>query len=187
MELDKAIKERHSVRNFASKKPDWREIIEAVDAANKCPLAGNISTMKFILVSDPVRIKKLVDASQQDFISKAHYVVVICSDNKQVVRSYNERGKKYASEQAGAAIENFLLKITDLKLASCWVGAFVDNIVREALDIPDDIEVVALLPVGYERGNIKQRRKPNLDNVLYFDEWENEHMKPLKEIPASEI
>ena len=168
-----------------NRKPDWRDIIKAVDAANKAPIAGNISTLRFVLVQDKGKIKELADACQQDFIFQVHYVVVVCSDNEQVTRSYDERGNKYASEQAGAAIENFLLKLVELKLSSCWVGAFADKMIKNILSIPEEIDVVALLPVGYEKGLARRRRKTNLDNVLFYDEWENEHMKPLNEPPVS--
>src|SRR3989344_5695370 len=112
MDFDKVVKGRKSVRKFKSKKPDWRDIIEAVDFALKIPLAGNIPSLKFILVSDVKKIQDLADACQQDFISQASYVVVVCSDPKDVVRSYDlEMGERYIRQQAGASIEQFLLKL----------------------------------------------------------------------------
>lgn len=185
MDLDKAIKERHSARRFKSKSPDWRKIIEAIEAGSKAPLAGNIPTVKFILVSDKEKIAELAQACQQDFVATAEYVVVACSDNAQIKRSYDERGLRYSRQQAGAAIENFLLKITDLGLATCWIGAFSDETVKNALQIPDDVEVEAMFPIGYELPHAsKQRTKPKLDDILYFDFWKNKFMKPKKKPEA---
>lgn len=185
MDIDKAIKERHSVRNYATKSVNWKDIIKAIDYARLAPLAGNIPTVKFILVLDDEKIQKLAEACQQNFIATADYVVVICSDSTQAVRSYDERAKKYVAQQAGAAIENFLLKITDLGLATCWVGAFSDDNVRRILQIPNDIEIEALFPIGYEqKPKTKQRVKPNLDNILYFNTWKNRYMAPLKKPEA---
>ena len=45
MDLDKAIKKRQSVRSFKDKKPDWRDILSAIEAATHAPLAGNIQTL----------------------------------------------------------------------------------------------------------------------------------------------
>lgn len=179
MELKKAIELRHSARKFISKKPDWRDVVEAVDAANRAPSAGNLQSLRFILVSEPEKIAKLAEASGQDFVAQAYCVVVVCSDDKQTVVSYDERGQIYCRQQAGAAIENFLLRITDLGLASCWVGAFVDDIVRRTLEVPDGIHVEALLPVGYEAIKGKSRKKLDLDNFLFFDTWKNKFMKPI--------
>jgi len=185
MELDKAIKERHSVRRFTSKKPSYEEIIAAIDAANSAPLAGNIPTLKFILVSDAAKINKIAEACQQDFVAQANYLVVICSDSAQAVRSYGERGRMYTRQQAGAAIENFLLKITDMGLGTCWTGAFVDSMIKQVLVIPDNIDVEAVLPMGYEMPKAgKQRKKTDLSAILFFNKWKEKYMKPWKKPEA---
>lgn len=185
MKFDDVIKSRHSVRRFSTKKVKWQEIIEAIDAANLAPLAGNVPTLRFILVDDKEKIAKLADACQQDFVSGAGFIVVVCSKMDEVKRSYDERGEIYARQQAGASIENFLLKITDLGVASCWVGAFVDDIVRDILTIPEEINVEAILPIGYEMPKAgKQRKKTDLDNVLYFNKWKERRMKPVKNVEA---
>lgn len=176
MEIDKAIKERHSVRKFKTKKPDYRDIISVIEAGSKAPLAGNIYAIKFILVSDTEKIKAIAQAAQQDFIGEAHFVIAICSDKKDLERSYYERGKNYIKQEAGAVIENMLLKITDLGLATCWVGAFSDDIIKRTLGIPENIELEAILPIGYEFEKKKQPRKPELDDVLFFDKWKNKFM-----------
>jgi len=184
MELDKAIKERHSVRNFRKgKKPDYRKIIEAIGSANKSPLAGNIVSLRFILISDKDKIKELAEASQQDFIENVDYIVAICSDKKILEKNYYERGKMYSRQQAGAAIENLWLKLVDLGLSTCWVGAFSDITVKRILKVPEDIDVEALLPIGYELGKTKQKFKPDLDRVMFFDTWGNKYMKP-RTMPA---
>jgi len=184
MDLDKAIKERHSVRRFKTKAPNWRDIIKALNLARLAPLAGNIPTIKFIVVTEDDKIQQLSEACQQDFVAQTKYVVVVCSLPEQCVRSYGERAKKYIKQQAGAAIENFLLKITDLGLATCWVGAFSDEQVKRILQIPDDVEVEALFPIGYELGKSKQRIKPSLDTCLYFNTWKNKYMKAIKKPEA---
>jgi len=177
MDLNRVIKERHCVRRFSGKKVDWRKVIEALDAARVAPLAGNISCVKFIIVQDKDKIKKLAEASQQDFINNTEIVAVFCSDNSQIKRSYNERSLMYGRQQAGAAMENFFLKITDLGLATCWVGAFVDDQVKEILGIPENVDVEGMFPVGYERiPKEKQRQKTELDNILFFETWKNKYL-----------
>lgn len=178
MELDKAIKSRRSVRKFSKKKPNWRDIIEAIDFARYAPMAGGIYSAKFILVDDKDKIEKLSEAAQQDWIKKAHYVVISCSNSKRTINAYDKRGKRYVKQQIGAAIENFLLAIQEKKLATCWVGHFVDSQVKETLNIPEDIEVEALFPIGYEKTKKKTREAPiDLDNILYFNRYKNKKMK----------
>lgn len=185
MELDKAIKERHCVRSFKkTAKVDYRSIINIVEAGLHAPSAGNFPCTKFIIVQDKEKIKELANAAQQSFVGDVDFVIVVCSDKKFLEKSYYERAKMYSRQEAGACIENMFLKITDLGLATCWVGAFSDETVKRILRIPDDVDVEALLPIGYEMGKSKQRTKPNIDSVLFFDTYKNKFMKPLR-IPAS--
>jgi len=186
MELDKAIKERHTVRDFKrTKKADYRQVIELIEAANHAPLAGNAACLRYIIVQDKEKIRKLAGAAVQDFFENIDFVVVVCSDKSFLKKSYYERGEMYANQQAGAAIENFLLKVTDMGLASCWVGAFSDETVKDILSIPENIDVEAMLPVGYEMGKSKQKSKPLLDSILFFDTWNNKYMKPKRIISGA--
>jgi nitroreductase len=185
MELDKAIQGRHSVRKFSNKKPDWRNIIECIDSARYAPMAGNNFTLKFILVDDEEKITKITDAAQQDFISQAKYLVVICSNPSRPKNLYEkENGEKWNKQQVGAAIENFLLKIEEFKLATCWVGSFDDEEIKRTLKISENIDVEAVFPIGYEFQKPKTRKaKIDLDRVLYFNSYGNSKMKsPAKNV-----
>ena len=178
MDVDKAIQTRKSVRRFSDKKPDFRDIIEAIDAARYAPMAGNNYSVRFILVEDPKKIKRLADAAQQDFFEDVHYVVVVCTDVDQTENAYEERGKRYLRQQAGAAIQNFLLKINERKLSTCWIGHFVDYLVQETLGIPEKVQVEAMFPIGYEktRPTEHERRKIPLNNIIFFDKYKNRFM-----------
>ena len=108
MKLRDAIKNRVDVKRFDLKKPNWRKVLRAIDAARFGTSAGNHFSTRFILVQDEKLIKKIVDACQQDFIGRSKCVVVAVSDPSSLVRSYDERGERYCRLQAGAANQNFL-------------------------------------------------------------------------------
>jgi nitroreductase len=185
MELDKAIKSRRTVKKFKSKKPDWREIIECIDTMRYAPMAGNIFSLKFILVSDEKKIQELSVAAQQDFITQTKYIVVVCTNPKRTITAYKERGEKYIRQQAGAAIQNFLLKITDIGLATSWIGHFDDSKVKEILKIPEDIEVEALFPIGFEyKKPLTKKAKIDLAKTLSFEDFNNKRMKVEKKLNA---
>lgn len=180
MDLTKAIKERKSVRKYTDDEVDWRDIIKAIDMARFAPMAGNQFSLKFIFVHDEKKIQRLAEASQQEFVGKAKYVVVVISDDTKVIRSYGEeRGKKFARQQAGAAIQNFLLKLTDMELATCWVGFFDDYIIKDTLQIPEDMVVEAIFPIG-EETKIKtpEKKKADLENYIYFNKWGQKFWEP---------
>ncbi len=177
MQLQEAIKKRKSVRKFKSKKPDWRDIIECIDTMRRAPMAGNMLTPKIILVDDKTKINKLAEAAQQDFIAQAKYVVVVCSTPKKTIDTYGERAEVYVRQQAGAAIQNFILSLEEKDLSTCWIGHFVENQVKSILQIPDKAQVEAMFPIGYAFPDAKSRRKTMLDEVLYFNKYDNRRMK----------
>jgi nitroreductase len=177
MDLDRAIKERQSIRKFNSKTPDWRKILECIAAAKYAPMAGNNFTLKFILVSDSEKIEKISENCEQPFINQAKYVVVVCSVPARIVNAYGKQGEVFARQQAGAAIENFLLKIEEEKLSTCWVGYFSERLMKEALSIPEDAQIEAVFPIGYTNERGKKRLKPELDSMLFFEKYGNKKMK----------
>lgn len=175
MEFDNVIKKRASIKKYSLKKPDVELALEAIEAANLAPSPSNLQLLKYIIVEDKEKILKIADACQQPFIEQAQLLVVVCSDSKTAIRMFENKTKKYVTQHAAAAIENFLLKITDLGLASCWVGAFSDHMIKNILAISDDIEVEAILPVGFQpkSDSTTQKRKYTLYGRLYFNKWKN--------------
>lgn len=183
MQVEDAIKSRKSVRDFTNKKPDWRDIIECIDMIRYSPSAGKNFTLKIILVDDKKKIQKLANAAEQPFIAKAQYVVVIYSDPGRLVTLFEERGKVYARQQAGAAIENFLLAIQNRGLSTCWVGHFDDNMIKNVLRIPEKMQVEAIFPIGFEFGKTPKRNRIGIDGILYFN---NHGTKKMKAYPRPE-
>jgi nitroreductase len=183
MDLDKAIKSRSSVRKFKSNKPDWRKIIECIDLARYAPMAGWNYSLKFILVNNPEKIKNIAEACQQDFVATVHYIVVACSNPGRTLNAYGKQGEVYLRQQAGAALQNFLLKIEETGLSTCWVGHFVESQIKRELQIPDGVNVEAVFPIGfeYEKKRVK-KDKIELDNILYFNHYGQKKMNAINVI-----
>lgn len=179
MQLENAIKTRKSVRKFSEKSVNWRKIIRAIDYARFAPFAGNLFNMKFVVIDDLEKIKSLAEASEQNFVGDVKDMVVVVSDEIKVKKLYGRMGEKFARQQAGAAIENFLLGLNEQKLSTCWIGYFDEKKVKKILKIKDDFVVEALFPIGVE-GKLKvaPKYKTELESVLFFNEWENQKMKP---------
>ncbi|MCX8194065.1 MAG: nitroreductase family protein [Candidatus Pacearchaeota archaeon] len=185
MDFDKVLRERKSIRNYSAKTAKFEDIIDICEAARFAPMAGNIYTIRLILVTDKEKKKQLAEAAlEQEFISDASCVIVVCSDLTQLVRSYGNRALIYSRQQAGAVIENMLLKITELGLGACWIGAFEENAIKRILNIPDSIQIEALIPIGNPLGKTQAKKKPELKFILYFEKWNQTTAKPIKKAPA---
>lgn len=181
MDLQDAIQERKSVRNFSKKKVDWRDIIECIDSVRYAPMAGNIFTPKFIVVLDKKKIGQIADACQQEFVGQVDYVVVVCSNPKLPTNEYGKQNSEvYTRQQAGAAIQNFLLSLTERGISTCWVGYFVESQIKSILTIPEPIQVEAVFPIGMESQAAGQkstrRRKIDINSFLFFDKYNKKKM-----------
>lgn len=171
MEFDKVVRKRRSVRSYKAKRASWRDIIEAIDVAAHSPYAGNKNTVKYIITESDDTIKKIASACEQDWILDTGVVLIVVSDDQTLEEQYGERGRIYAHQQAGASIQSILLKLVDLGLASCWVGAFNERKLRNLFDIPDSINIEAVLPIGYEYGKTPEPYKRMLDTYAYWETW----------------
>lgn len=185
MEVKDAIEGRKSTRKFSSRKADWRQIIEAIHSAQYAPMAGSIFPLKFVIVDDKKLIEEIASWSEQEFITQAKYVVVVVSDEEMVSVSFPKDSKKFTHQEAGAAIENFLLDLTDRGLSTCWIGHFNDGKVRRLLKIPEDYEIEAIFPIGYSAEKTKKAKlKSDIYSILYFNRWENERMRKIEKIES---
>ncbi len=178
MQLEDAIKKRKSVRNFAVKKADWRKILQAVEYACYAPMAGNQYSLKYILVSDKNQVNTIGEACQQKFVGKSDYLLVVISDRNKVKKLYDYYEKGFGAQQAGAAIQNILLGLTERGLAACWVGFFEENIVKRVLGVSDSLTIEAVIPIGIENKSTetKPKLKPILSAMIYFDNWGKKYM-----------
>ncbi len=171
MEFDEVVEKRRSVRSFKDKKVKWDDVLEAIDAANKAPFAGNVDHLKFVIIEDATMIGKIANFCQQEWVADVGIVVVVCSDNRRLISLYDERGKIYSRQEAGAAIQNLLLKLTDLGLSGCWIGAYADELLEQLLGVPNHIRIEAVIPIGYEKLKTKAPRKTALQNIIYWGKW----------------
>ncbi|MGK0209674.1 MAG: nitroreductase [Patescibacteria group bacterium] len=181
MDFKDLIEKRTSIKKFdLNKKPDWRKILRAIDAARFIARAGKHFNLKYLIVSDKDIIEQIADAAQQDFISHAHYVVICVSDETQLTQLYGERGKRYGAQQAGASIQNFLLALTEEKLATTWVGHYYDEMIKSLTDIPAHAIIEALFPIGItgKTSHEKPSKKTDLENMIFFNKWGNQYMTP---------
>jgi nitroreductase len=174
MDFDKVIQKRQSTRGFSSKKASWKDMVNAIEAVRQGPWADNTCSCKFLIIEEQKTIEKLADLANQAWIAEATGMIIVCNNHGMLEKMHGERGRIYAHQQAGAAINTLLLKLTDLGLQSCWVGSYDDQKIRELLDIPGDVIIEALIPVGYASKSPKNKpnpRKKPLETMLNWEKW----------------
>ncbi len=188
MKLDEAIQSRRSIRKFKEKRPDWRDIMEALDATRYAPMSGDIFSLKFIYIDNEKTISEIAKWSGQDFIAQAKCVVVFIRTPTKTKLSFKDRAELYLPQQAGAAIQNFLLKLEEKGLSTCWIGHFDNEKIKHLLKIPKDKEVEALFPIGYAKEKPSTRRaRRDFYEMMFFNEWGNEQFGEVKSKRTLEV
>jgi nitroreductase len=151
LDVFQAIRERRSIRVFLSRPVEPKKLQAILEATNNAPSAGNLQAYLIYNVTDPARRRALAQAAyNQEYIATAPVLLAFCTDPARSMVRYGQRGARlYAIQDATIAVAYAQLAVTALGLASVWVGAFDDGAAARALDLPIDIQPVALLPIGY--------------------------------------
>jgi nitroreductase len=167
MEFLDVIAKRRSVRHFNTRIPVTDDDVRALlEAATTAPSAGNIQPWRFYVVRSEEARERLAQAMGQRWATAAPVVIVVCVDPRPCGARYGQRGEQlYAVQDSAAAVHSILLAAVDRGLASCWIGAFDDEAVREAIGAPRPVTPIAVLPVGRSaEAAAKPSRRP-LDEV----------------------
>ena len=184
MEFDKILEKRFSTRSFKGKAAPFGKVLEAIYSSLQGPFAGNYNNLKFLIVESPETIKKIAHHCQQTWISESKLLVLICSEDTILENHYGERGRVYSRQQAGAVISTLLLKLTDMGIDSCWVGSYSDDLIKQMLEIPQHIQIEAIIPTGFASKKLQKSNKKSLENVLYWEKWKkNKRPAFFKEKP----
>ena len=151
MEFSEVIAKRRSVRHYNTKLTvSDADVRSLLDAAVTSPTAGNIQPWRFVVVRTTKARERLAAAMSQKWATAAPVVIVVCVDPRPCAGRYGERGELlYSIQDTAAATLTILLAAVDRGLASCWIGAFNENAVRDAIGVVKPITPVAVLPVGY--------------------------------------
>jgi nitroreductase len=163
------IKARGSIRNYRDKPIPKPVLLDILEAARMAQSAANRQPWEFIMVTDPIIRKKLVQAAgNQSFVGEAAAVIVCLAKPEESTHVGPFEG--FLIDLA-IAIENMALTAWDLGVGSCWIGAYNEGKVKEMLDVPRSLRVVSLLTLGYpdERAGPKYRK--DLDEIVHYQSY----------------
>jgi nitroreductase len=83
---------------------------------------------------------------------------------------YGFRGKTlYCIQDTAAATQNILLTAYSLGLGTCWIGAFNEDEAKKAINAPEEIRPMAIIPVGYANEAPSQRDRRPLSQIMHYE------------------
>ena len=87
----------------------------------------------------------------QEFLAQAPVDIVVAADYSRTTDRYGERGRRYVYMEVGHAGQNIYLQAEALGLGTVSVGAFDDQQLARAVNLPKGLEALYLMPVGHPR------------------------------------
>jgi len=158
------IMKRRSVRKYLAKPIPDGDLHKILEAGRHAPSAANRQPWHFVVVRGADERQKLAQAcSGQTWLADA--AVIIAGIGKPGVN------EKWYPVDVAIAMENMILAATALGYGTCWIGAFDQEQVKQAIGLPDDMTVVALTPVGVSADQPDARPRMPLSEFASLDKY----------------
>ena len=171
MNVFSAIQNRRSIRLYSDRTVEEEKLRRVLEAARLAPSASNMQNWKFIVVRDAEKREMLTEAAySQTFVGQAPIILVACGTDPDGVMKCGQH--RYTIDLS-IATAFMVLAATEQGLGTCWLGSFNEKMVKEILNIPDRVRVVAMTPLGYpgEAPDARPRRK--LEEIVCLDGYED--------------
>lgn len=170
MDVLKAIQTRRSIRQYEKGKPvEDDKLKKVLEAGRLAPSASNLQDWKFVVVQDPETLEKLVDACNgQAFVAEATAFIAACGTNPESIMSC---GQPKHTVDLSIATAYMILEAAELGLGTCWLGSFNERKVRRLLNIPDDVRVVAVTPLGYPSYQPEAKPRKSFEEVVCYEKY----------------
>ncbi len=173
MDVLEVIFTRRSVRRYRDIPVEWDKVGKILEAGRSAPSAGNLQGWKFVVITDPAKIKLLAEAAlQQYWMASAKVHIIVVAQFEKARRFYGIRGERlYAVQDCAAACQNMLLAAHFLGLGACWIGAFDEDSVKRTLGVPEEARPQAIITLGYPDEEPPVPTKYKLEQVVMVERW----------------
>lgn len=159
-------KRRYSVRHYQNKPVEEEKLTYILECARLSQSAANFQPWMLYVVKDEAVKAQINKSYPAKWMAEAPIYIVICADKERAwVREYD---KKVHTDIDGSIItENLCLAIADCGLGSCWIGHFDPQVISSILHLPENLDPMAILTIGYpESDEIPAKKRKTLDEIV---------------------
>jgi len=168
MTVLEAIRRRYSCRAYQDKPVEQDKLDSVFEAARLAPSAKNTQDWRFVVVTDKEIKRQVAETTNRpDVFEKAGAIVAACSNSDDVMRC----GQAIGPIDVAIALEHIALQAAELGLATCWIGSFYTDKVREILDIPADVAIIELMALGYPADSKKEPQREPMEKIVCYEKW----------------
>lgn len=146
MDFLKLASKRYSVRKFTDKVIEQETLNKILKAGHLAPTACNRQPQRILVINNEEGIAKLKKCTKCHF--GASTALLICYHKEECwERKYD--GKTSGDIDASIVTTHMMMEAESLGIGTTWVMYFIPEAIREEFSIPDTLEPVALLVMGY--------------------------------------
>lgn len=179
------IKSRHSCVVFQQKPVEPEKIRRLLEAARWAPSAMNHQPWNFIVVQQPEILRKVTQTQHPtNFWVKTAPLIIAIVSAPTVDTILN--GREYYLYDCGLAAMNLTLQAESENLTTHHLLAFAEDRLKQVLLLPQQLQIVILIAVGYENKSaslidkvhkklrellIKSRSRKPLSQIAHLNYW----------------
>jgi len=166
------LKSRRSIRRYRPDPVPDAMIEQLLEAGRWAPSASNRQPWDFIVVRDEAIRQQVAQHAAFYFIRWAHVaeaplLIVLCGDTgKRIYR-------QFLHEDIGLAGSQIMLQAKALGLGTCWLGGIDRKAIAATLKLPEHLEVVGLLTVGFPAEDPPPTSRKPLSEIVHYDVYGN--------------
>jgi len=151
MDYYEVIRTRRSIRSYKADLIPEEVLNKVLEATRIAPSGSNRQPWRFIVIKDEELKRRLIPAcGNQSFIAEAPVIIVACGYNIRWNRG-GYMGEFSMLIDVSIAFTHLILAARAEGLGTCWIGSFNNDKVKKILNIPGDVNVVAITPLGYPK------------------------------------
>jgi len=169
----RVIRQRRSNRSYQDRLVEDEKIEEILKAVQFAPSANHRQSWELVVVKDKEIKQRLSQVTPWgSFIAQSPVAIVVCSDEKE---------SREWLEDASIVGAHIYLEVANQGLGTCWVqvrgsqteaGKDSESCVRQLLDIPGNLRVVAIFPIGYPAEEKPEHTdKEILSEKIHKNKW----------------
>ena len=189
-QMSQLLKSRRSIRAYKNT-PVPREVLTSlIDAVRYAPTAGNMQEVKWLVIDDAERLKRLREVGAKFWIESLKKVPnydevvdifikrkesgydIIFHSAPAVVVTYAEENNTMASIDCTIALSYFDLAANSVGLGCCWLGFFsfdANNYppIKEMIALPDGYQFYGCMTVGYPKYHFSRIPLRNSSDITW--------------------
>ena len=159
------VKARYSVRSYTDQPVEQEKLDYLMECVRLAPSAVNFQPWLFYIVESDEAKAKLQQCYKREWFTTAPLYIIACADHTQSWKRRHE-GKDHADVDISIAVEHLCLAATEQGLGTCWVCAFDAALCKSLFNIPEHIEPIALIPLGYPADEAKEKIRKGMDEIV---------------------